>query len=270
MLIDWFTVVAQALNFLILVWLLKRFLYQPVLKAIEEREEKIKTRISEAESQKEQAEEERNAYRRQKRELEEQRDELLEKAHQEAREERRKLLQAARTESEALRTRLRQSIREEYETLHRDLRARLQDEVFAVARKVLDDLASESLEKHMADTFLRRLTGAEADQRTDLAAMLRESGGQVLIRSAFGLPAEQQDQLEQALGGIAGQPVDVQFEEDPGKISGVELTAGGYKMAWSIADYLQAFEDQLADWLETHSPAEPAAPSQATSDETTG
>jgi len=41
MLIDWFTVGAQALNFLILVWLMKRFLYKPVLHAIDEREMRI-------------------------------------------------------------------------------------------------------------------------------------------------------------------------------------------------------------------------------------
>ena len=41
MLIDWFTVAAQALNFLILVWLMKRFLYKPILHAIDAREERI-------------------------------------------------------------------------------------------------------------------------------------------------------------------------------------------------------------------------------------
>ena len=43
MLIDWFTVGAQALNFLILVWLMKRFLYKPILHAIDAREKRIAT-----------------------------------------------------------------------------------------------------------------------------------------------------------------------------------------------------------------------------------
>ena len=46
MLIDWFTVAAQAVNFLILVWLLKRFLYKPVLAAIDEREKRIATQLA--------------------------------------------------------------------------------------------------------------------------------------------------------------------------------------------------------------------------------
>src|SRR5665647_1757282 len=48
--INWFTVIAQIINFLILVWLLKRFLYKPILKAIDEREEKIAAQIKDAEA----------------------------------------------------------------------------------------------------------------------------------------------------------------------------------------------------------------------------
>ena len=52
MLIDWFTVGAQVLNFLILIWLLKRFLYKPILHAIDEREERIATELANADSPK--------------------------------------------------------------------------------------------------------------------------------------------------------------------------------------------------------------------------
>ena len=51
MLIDWFTVIAQIINFIVLVWLLKRFLFKPVLKAVEERQTKVSQQISEAEDQ---------------------------------------------------------------------------------------------------------------------------------------------------------------------------------------------------------------------------
>jgi F-type H+-transporting ATPase subunit b len=48
MLIDWFTVGAQVLNFLILVWLMKRFLYQPILDAIDAREQRIAAELANA------------------------------------------------------------------------------------------------------------------------------------------------------------------------------------------------------------------------------
>jgi len=52
MLIDWFTVGAQALNFLILVWLLKHFLYQPILNAIDAREKLIAKELADADAKK--------------------------------------------------------------------------------------------------------------------------------------------------------------------------------------------------------------------------
>jgi F-type H+-transporting ATPase subunit b len=54
MLIDGFTIVAQMVNFLVLVLLLQRFLYGPVVRAMEERE----TRIAKAVAKSEMAEKE--------------------------------------------------------------------------------------------------------------------------------------------------------------------------------------------------------------------
>ena len=50
MLIDWFTVGAQALNFIILVWLLKRFLYKPILNAVDAREKRIAAELADADA----------------------------------------------------------------------------------------------------------------------------------------------------------------------------------------------------------------------------
>jgi len=55
MLIDWFTVGAQVLNFLILVWLLKHFLYKPILNAIDAREKRIASELADADAKKSEA-----------------------------------------------------------------------------------------------------------------------------------------------------------------------------------------------------------------------
>ncbi len=48
MAIDWITVSAQIVNFLILVWLLKHFLYQPIIRAMDRREQRVSERLNEA------------------------------------------------------------------------------------------------------------------------------------------------------------------------------------------------------------------------------
>ena len=62
MLIDWFTVGAQALNFVVLVWLLKRLLYKPILAAIDSREKRIAAELADADEKRTQAKRERDEY----------------------------------------------------------------------------------------------------------------------------------------------------------------------------------------------------------------
>ena len=62
MLIDWFTVAAQVINFLILVWLLKRFLYKPILRDIDAREQRIEAQLADADATKAEAQQERDEF----------------------------------------------------------------------------------------------------------------------------------------------------------------------------------------------------------------
>jgi len=96
MLIDWFTVVAQAVNFLILVWLLKRFLYRPVLAAIDAREQKIATQLAQATQREAQAQTEREEFQRRNETLAREREAILRKASDAVDAERQTLLEAAR------------------------------------------------------------------------------------------------------------------------------------------------------------------------------
>src|ERR1700733_11157535 len=101
--IDWFTVVAQAINFLILVWLLKRFLYKPILHAIDEREKGIAAQLAEAEAKKAEAQQERDDYQHKNETFDQERAALLTKATDEAKAERQRLLDEVRKETDALR-----------------------------------------------------------------------------------------------------------------------------------------------------------------------
>ena len=88
MLIDWFTIAAQVLNFLILVWLMKRFLYKPILHAIDEREKRIATELANADKKKVDAQKESDEFKRKNKEFDQRRAALLSKATDEAQAER--------------------------------------------------------------------------------------------------------------------------------------------------------------------------------------
>ena len=258
MLIDWFTVVAQTLNFLILVWVMKRYLYQPVLQAIDAREKRIAAQIAEAETREQAAAREHEEYRRKNAEFDRERAALLGRAADEAKAERQRLMEAARQAADVLSARREELLRSDARSLHESVARRAQEEVFAIARKTLADLAGTSLEERMAAVFVSRLRNLDEEARNRLAGALKAASGPVLVRTAFELPLEQRALLQQAVAEIFSVGHGLCFETAPGIISGIELTAGGQKVVWSIADNLAALEQGVAELL-----ARPVSSAQA-------
>src|SRR5450432_3181315 len=113
MLIDWFTVGAQTFNLLILVWLMKRYLYQPILHAIAAREKRIATELADADAKKAEAQKERDEFQHKNEELDQQRAALLSKATDEAKAERQRLLDEARRAADLLSAKRQESLKDE-------------------------------------------------------------------------------------------------------------------------------------------------------------
>ena len=261
MLIDWFTVGAQALNFIILVWLLRRFLYKPILNAVDAREKLIARELADAEGKKAEAQKERDVFEHKNQEFDRQRTGLLSKATDEAKVERQRLLDDARKAADALSAKRQQALRDDAGSLNQALRLRTEQEVFAIARKALADLANTSLEERMTAVFVDRLHALDAKAKAGLAAALKAPSQPAVVRSAFDLPAAQRTVLQKALNETFSNDIDLRFETAPNLVSGIELSGNGQKLAWSIADYLTSLEKAVADLLEEK--AEPNAKASA-------
>src|SRR3984957_5401080 len=173
MLIDWFTVGAQALNFIILVWLLKRFLYKPILNAVDAREKRIAAELADADAKKAEAQKERDEFQHKNEEFDQQRAALLVKATEEAKAERQRLLDDARKAADALSAKRQETLRSDAHNLTQAIRRRTQQEVFAIARKALTDLATTSLEERMGEVFTRRLRTMDSKAKGCVADALK-------------------------------------------------------------------------------------------------
>jgi F-type H+-transporting ATPase subunit b len=261
MLIDWFTVAAQTINFLVLVWLLKRYLYRPVLAAIDARESKIAAELKDAAAKRAEAQAERDDFWSKGEALQRQSEELLRKATDEADAERRRLLDIARKDSDALRTKLNDAVQGERVELNREIVTRTQQEVFAVARKTLADLAGAALEDRIAEVFIRRLQDMHEKESGQPAAP-RAACAAALVRSAFELPSPRRAAIEGAVRAWLGADTTLTFETVPDLISGIELTTGGSKIAWSISDYLVSLDQNVTMILEPKADAKPPAASE--------
>jgi len=253
MLIDWFTVGAQLLNFLVLAWLLKRFLYRPILDALDAREQRIAAELADADAKRAEADKQRDEFQDKNAAFDRERAGLLSQATDEAKAERQRLMDDARQAADDLRAKRMEALSNDAHHLNQAIGRRTQQEVFAVARKALADLATTRLEACMAEVFTRRLRALDEPAKATLAKALKTAGGPALVRSAFDLPAEQRLAIGEALNDTFSTDIELAFETEPDLVSGIELVTNGQKVAWSIADYLVSLEQGVDELLKSQS-----------------
>jgi F-type H+-transporting ATPase subunit b len=249
-LIDWFTVAAQVVNFLILLFLLKHFLYDRILRAMDQREEKIRLRLQEAAEKRKEAEEEAASYHRKKDEIETERGEILFGARERAEQERKELARKARREVEGLRSNWEESLQKQKKTFLQDLRRVTAGQVYAISRRALSDLAGADLEEAVVRAFLSRLDELPPDRIEKMVEAFQNGGNTFVIRSGFEISPEMRRRLERHLKRVFADGIETDFEQDPDLIMGLELKSPGEKIAWSLEEYLNTLEERARQALE--------------------
>jgi F-type H+-transporting ATPase subunit b len=255
MLIDWFTVGAQSLNFVILVWLMKRFLYQPILNAIDAREKSIADELTRADTISQQAKQEKISYESKNLDFDHQREQLIAEATEAANSERQRLLEVARKTAEALETKQQKALQNKMQALHDTIRQAVQKQLFAMAKNALRDLAAVDIESQIVAVFTQQLRDINNDQKSALQAALKAT--QLTVLSSNVLSPDQQSSIATALDELLdkkepGKNNQLLFEQSTDLIGGIELQANGFKIGWSIAEYLHTLESSLAEQIDKH------------------
>jgi len=243
--VDWFTLTAQVVNLLVLVGLLKHFLYGRIVRAMNEREATIAGRLQDAARGRALAEQEAEAFRARSRELEERREQILARAREEAESHRQQLMEAARLEIERMKMEWLNALERERQESLQSLRENLGRAVFAVAKQGLKELANADLEARIAEVFIGRLQALDAAEREALTAAVRGSNDRIEIRTALPLHSKTREDLSRSLRQQLGDSVDVRFGSDPELICGIELQAQSYRLVWNLNSYLESVEARV-------------------------
>ena len=254
--INWFTVIAQIINFLILVWLLKKFLYKPVLDAIDAREKKIVSRLEDAKNKKEEAKKEQNEFSEKNKQFDQQKKELMDKAIADTKVQKDKLMDDAKKDVDAIHDKQQKGLKDMQEDLKKDLAQKTQKEVFDISRKALADLASVSLEEQAIKVFISRVEELKDKEKQQFVDAFKSESSPVLIQSAFELNKKQQTEIKKAVDEILGKEPEFEFKTSPAIISGIELKANGYKLSWNISAYLDSLQNSISETIKEK--AEPA------------
>jgi F-type H+-transporting ATPase subunit b len=241
MTIDWITVSAQIVNFLILVWLLKHFLYQPILRAMGKRENHIRQRLTEADDREHKADEQIHRYQEKQQALEKDQDAVLNQAKQDAEEEKKQLLQKARQEVDEIRRNWQRQANEEKNEFLANLSRQSADAFQAMARKALRDLADAELEERIIHIFLQRLN--TLDQSTK--QILSDSDENICVTSSFELDDSQRESITKVIHDVIGGNVNVDFLQSDDLLCGIELTRSGQELSWNLAKYLEDINTRI-------------------------
>lgn len=244
MLIDWVTVAAQIVNFLILVILLKVFLYDRIIKAMDKREQRIAGQLGEAADKRREAEQEKREYQEQKKRLAGEREEVMAEAGREAEARRKEMIDKAKADVEEMAGNWRRSVERDREDLIAELTRVTTAQAVRIAGRAVSDLADGELARCVAQAFIEKLKELGGDDLKTLAQSAREQG-KVEVLAAADLPGEIRDKVTRAVHEIVADGVEVEYI--PGALGlGFVLRTGSRKFDWSLDGYLRGYHAKVA------------------------
>jgi F-type H+-transporting ATPase subunit b len=246
-LIDWITVAAQIVNFLVLVVLLKIFLYDRIVEAMDKREQRISDRLSEAEAKRREAEQEKREFQKKKRELAEERKEVMDEAERKAEKRREELVQKARAEVDEMARGWRRSLERDKEDLVRELSRMTADQAVRIAGRAVSDLAGGDLRESAAEVFLEKLKQLDENDRRALAEGAAEEG-RIEVLCDGEPPGELKARITRAVHEHVVGDVEVKYEPDSVRL-GFALRSRGRRFDWSLDGYLEEYREKVGGIL---------------------
>jgi len=241
--LNWSTFVLEIINFLVLIWILKRFLYKPVLDVIARRRAGIEKALTEAKDL--QADAER---------LQEQYEGRLTdwgRERQQAREAMVREFEIERASKEAgLQTVLEQEREKALVTeARRQVDAMRKIEETALmqgarfATRLLEQASGPDTEARLIELVITELTRLPPEHITALRKSYGKMPEEIVVVSTFPLPDEQRQRLKQALATVTRPNLPLRFEQNSELLAGVRITIGAWVLGTNILDELKGFTE---------------------------
>ena len=267
MLIDPWIILAEVVNFLILVAVLQRFLYQPIVKAMAQREQSIADRLRSAEAREIEAQTQIDRYQQLQTSWAQQTNARPHQMQQQREAERTSRIAQMHRDLDRQSGERNDALRQEQKASLVNLRDRARSQLIQTVRAALQTLANTTLEQQMVEAFLTRLKALSPAEEALLQAAIthQQDNSQIdsqhstqphtqwIVRTTFPLDEPLQQRLRQDIKAQLPTQVSAEsftFESYPDYPCGIELRTGEYKLAWHLEHYLDSLESRLAYDLE--------------------
>lgn len=240
--INWFEIIAQMINFFILLFLLQKFFYKPVIKAMDDRQQRIRDNQKKSEEKMKKADDLIETYNHNLAELEKEKDQQLEMAKQQAQEKKEELMAAYKEEAAQKRSDYIKEVDEEQERFINDLRAALGHNAVNIARHILGAFSEEKLSEKVFDSFVKKVK--EIDEET-LKEDVESKDERIILISSEKLSDEQKKTLEKVLKEKVGTYKEIAYEVDETLIQGYELKLETLTVHTNVRKYLEEAEKNI-------------------------
>lgn len=249
--IDWVTVAAQMVNFVILAWLLYKFLYKPLLVAIAKREAHIAGELQHSEDLAKEAEKKLEELNKRYLAIDNERRQILNDAQVQADELRAKLQGEIQNETLEKRLLWQQELDREKALMLTEIRQLAVANFLDLARKAFKHMADEELQNRLLSVFRRQLESLPKKDRKILNAEADDSSIRISVSQELSEQAQAalKKMLTEVLE-IEGEHPEFIFEVNPRLLCGVEVSVNGNVVSWNLDDYLNAFTAKMRDALE--------------------
>jgi len=244
--IDWFTFAAQIVNFLILLALLKRFLYGPILKQIAARETEIASRFDRASEERSAAEATKLGFEFRMEELSHTKQKLLAEAADEVERWKSEHISEAKAEVADSRADWFHELNRERQQLQDRLLEKYRTHALKLAEGVVGCLADSQGQSVVVDAFIRHLQKAEDTPRFAAGNHRGEAEHSTIVRSAFELSDAQQTEVRDALVVAGVHPARIQFRRDESLICGIEVRTEDHEVSWNARDSLSFLANEFS------------------------
>jgi F-type H+-transporting ATPase subunit b len=240
--LDWSTFVLEIVNFLVLVWILKRFLYRPVLAVLAERRSRVEQVLAEARAAEERAGALKNQFESRLADWEQEKTAARERLAAELALERERHLESLAQALNEERERSAAQDAHRQEILRRELVAEAGTEARQFASRLLGRVAGPELEARLVDLFIEELAALPEERLSALRAG-QHGQGQGVFATAYPLPDAERRRLTSAIEARLRMRGQFDFVQDGSLLAGVRLTLGAWQLDFSLAGELGVYAE---------------------------
>ena len=246
--IDWLTVIIQAANFLILVWILKRYLYKPILNAMDKRQKAVFAKLREAEKRELDAEKARKNFENEKQNVKDESRKVFLDAHKKAEEEKSEMVKEAHHDMQKKQSRFEEQLDLEKKALYQSVRNLAGETLIKTARDALGELATKDLESDMVSLFVQKISKNTSKDFAQIIDGIKNKKT-IFLSSSTKLDAKDKKVIEGALKDLSGVSPTITYKENSDLICGIEILCDTVMIRWGFDKYIENFGRSLNDAL---------------------